>query len=110
MSFDKVLQAVSKVKELDERAVELQGLADSIRRVRNDGNVLLKLKTGCKVTAERLKVIEKIAQSSFDRLNIGYEVLFQVEHSLRRLAREARMKSALLKERINVTEGYSDDF
>lgn len=112
MQIEEFFRLSSQSEALAARAKELAGLADTMRQVRNNGTVSLHLNCASRsgATKKDLKTIENLINSKAERLGIGYEMLFQVELSLRQLAREAKLKSKVINSRMACyLQGDSND-
>lgn len=101
-TLDEILQLNSEAETYLARSKELIKAADYLRKARNQGNIGVEIAVTwdrCDATRTHHKFAESAIKQVGNRLNLGYELAFQAELGLRRVAREYKLRAAVLKQR-----------
>ncbi len=108
-NLDNILVLVREAEALEVRAKEFIKEADFLRELRNSGSISVKIETQwcrtSKATGTQRAFADAAIRQVGERLNMGYELAFQAELGMRRLAREWKLKAATLRNRAKYVAG-----
>ncbi len=101
-TLDKILELNREAETFFSRSKELIKAADYLRKARNQGSIGVEIAVTwdrCNATRTHHKFAESAIKQVGNRLNLGYELAFQAELGLRKVAREYKLRAAVLKQR-----------
>lgn len=108
-NLDSILALVREAEALEIRAKEFVKEADFLRELRNYGKINVKIETEWRCHSKATVTQRAFAAAAIrqvgERLNMGYELAFQAELGMRRLAREWKLRAATLRSRAKFMVG-----